>query len=121
MAVASPDGRPYPWGDVKPDELRANFGKRVDSPTPVGIYPAGAGKYGHHDLSGNVQEWSLDVDRDVKSTDKQLRDWRHPRILCGGSYWDDARAMAAAVYDWLRSGSRHDSNGFRVAAEPALR
>ncbi len=34
-------------------------------PSPVGSYPAGAGPFGHLDLSGNVFEW--------------CRDWYHPR------------------------------------------
>jgi calcineurin-like phosphoesterase family protein len=47
----------YPWGEAEPDLERANFDKLVGAPTPVGIYPAGAGQFGHMDLAGNVWEW----------------------------------------------------------------
>ncbi|WAS96394.1 SUMF1/EgtB/PvdO family nonheme iron enzyme [Nannocystis punicea] len=116
MAVASPDGRGYPWGDEpEPSDMRANFGGLV-APTPVGIYPAGNGKYGHSDLAGNVWEWSLDVDKD----DEQLRGRGPPRVLCGGCFWSGAEGMVAAagrVRYW--SSGRYGDVGFRVAAEPA--
>ena len=50
-AATSPDGE-YPWGNHAPTDELANFTTKafvpnVGQPTPVGIYPAGAGPYGH--------------------------------------------------------------------------
>lgn len=123
MAVASPDGRTYPWGDEpEPDNTRANFGERVNDPTPVGIYPAGNGKYGHADLAGNVWEWNLDVDRKVEFTEERLRGiLGNPRLLCGGADQSDEEHIAAAVRSSGRSVVRGGNVGFRVAAEPTSR
>jgi predicted phosphohydrolase/energy-coupling factor transporter ATP-binding protein EcfA2 len=119
MAAASPDGRRYPWKDGKePNTERANFGKRVDAPTPVGIYPAGDGEFGHSDLAGNVWEWSLDVARDAKPIEEQVLDVGYPRLVCGGSYWNGAEHVAAAVHYRVKSDRRDDYRGFRVAAVP---
>ncbi|MBK8263732.1 MAG: SUMF1/EgtB/PvdO family nonheme iron enzyme [Nannocystis sp.] len=118
IAAASPDGRRYPWGDQPdPDDTRANFGRHVNAPTPVGIYPAGKGKHGHADLAGNVWEWSLDVYKGI--TAKMLRVYGQPRIFCGGCYWDEAGGMAAAERFRFRSFFRHVHGGFRVVSEPA--
>jgi formylglycine-generating enzyme required for sulfatase activity len=71
-AARAGDGRRYPWGEQAPDQPgqqpRANFGT-VDccaaddadgslKTAPIGSFPAGAGPFGHHDLAGNVWEWT---------------------------------------------------------------
>ena len=59
-AAARPAEGDYPWGREEPTPDLANFGRNVGAPTPVGIYPAGAGRGGHLDLAGNVWEWCFD-------------------------------------------------------------
>ncbi len=54
QTVATPDGRTYPWGNEEPDPEQTNFGPNERSASPVGVYPAGNGAYGHSDLAGNV-------------------------------------------------------------------
>ena len=120
MAAASPDGRRYPWGYFPaPDALRANFGERVNAPTPVGLYPAGNGKFGHCDLAGNIFEWNLDLDNDVGFTTKEVQDHGRPRLIFGGAYWSPD--VAAADRRGLGPDHRRGGRGFRVAAEPASR
>lgn len=72
--------RTFPWGEAPPDETRLNacgpectaligairggWSRLYDRPdgwsgtAPVGSFPAGRGRWGHHDLSGNVWEWT---------------------------------------------------------------
>ena len=57
QAAKHPEGA-YPWGKDEPSKEHLNcaeFGP--GKTTPVGNYPKGNGKYGHHDLAGNVWEW----------------------------------------------------------------
>ena len=84
LAATTTEQRPYPWSDVKNDPLlidpdHAEYSYPGDdtchggvNPTqcnvsdvlPVGSKPEGAGKYGHMDLAGNVDEWMLDATQD---------------------------------------------------------
>ena len=53
--------RLYPWGQELLDETRANVGASDHTPfVDVGSHPAGAGRWGQHDLIGNSWEWILD-------------------------------------------------------------
>lgn len=123
MSVASPDGRRYPWrGDAEPDDTRANFGKDTKGkPTPVGVYPAGDGEFGHCDLAGNVWEWTIDVDMERRIIKKQIREWGYSRVLCGGSSWKPAGGVAVEARGKVWSNSRLGDIGFRVAVERASR
>lgn len=62
----------FPWGDTGSsglvDEANLNCEYDGDSAncytsdiTPVGNYPEGRGAFGHDDLLGNVEEWTLDT------------------------------------------------------------
>jgi len=47
---------PYPWGDDAPGRQHGNFEFTSWSPTPVGSSPAGASRWGVHELVGNGWE-----------------------------------------------------------------
>lgn len=61
---------PFPWGTDAPDATRAAYDCTGDGSVAqdcaitdvldVGSKPAGAGRWGHQDLAGNVWEWVLD-------------------------------------------------------------
>jgi formylglycine-generating enzyme required for sulfatase activity len=73
-AAGGNEQRVYPWGGTTIDKTYLNFGCQsgdsIADPgappctfkdyTPVGRHPAGKGKWGHHDLAGNVWERTWD-------------------------------------------------------------
>lgn len=61
-AARGDDGRKYPWGNAFPDPKKHGCfqGCQGGATAEVGSFPADAGPYGHHDLAGNVWEWSAD-------------------------------------------------------------
>ncbi len=74
-AARGDDDRPYPWGDCPPDAARACFGAARQGVPSIAsdpeARPLSAGPFGHHDLAGNVWEWTADG------------------VLCGG-FWGAA-------------------------------
>ncbi len=67
-AAGGGENRLFPWGPAAPDATRAAYFCLGDGQPsclaadllPVGSKPAGAGRYGHLDLAGNVGEWVFD-------------------------------------------------------------
>lgn len=117
FAARGADGREYPWGAEPPDERRANFGGKIGGTTPVDAYPAGATPEGVHDLAGNVWEWCRDwfgsypgeEQRDPTGADRGTS-----RVLRGGSFNRDPRALRG-VYRYVNlPGDRNGALGFRV-------
>lgn len=62
------ENRLYPWGSAGPNNTLASYGClyhgssscSFDDIAKVGALPAGAGRWGHQDLGGNMWEWVLD-------------------------------------------------------------
>jgi formylglycine-generating enzyme len=64
-AAGGSENRLYPWGSAPPTTSRAVYGCQFYPNgtcfvQPVGFVPAGNGRWGHADLSGNVDEWVFD-------------------------------------------------------------
>jgi ergothioneine biosynthesis protein EgtB len=59
-AYGTPEGKElsYPWGDELRDRWRGNFDFASWDATPVTAHPAGASRFGVHDLLGNGWEWT---------------------------------------------------------------
>ncbi|MBI1791859.1 MAG: SUMF1/EgtB/PvdO family nonheme iron enzyme [Acidobacteria bacterium] len=107
FAARGTEGRIYPWGPEQdePDEHRANFGRKVGQPTPVGMFPDGDTPEGVADMAGNVWEWTRsDIDKDTK-------------CVRGASFNVDARVLRAASRFGVGPVLWLDSFGFRCVRE----
>lgn len=64
-AARGDDQRTFAWGNTQPTPELACYGRKPGAKgattSPVGSHPAGAGPYGHLDLTGNVWEWTSDL------------------------------------------------------------
>jgi formylglycine-generating enzyme required for sulfatase activity len=64
-AARGDDDRSFAWGNQKPSATLACYGRKPGqkgaTTDVVGSHPAGAGPYGHLDLTGNVWEWTSDI------------------------------------------------------------
>ncbi len=96
----------YPWGDAFDPALANTKESNLGQTTPVHMYPGGQTKEGVWDMSGNVWEWTADVDTDG---------W--PWLKGGAWYWSSDRA-AAAARDYRGPNYGNDSIGFRCVVVP---
>jgi formylglycine-generating enzyme required for sulfatase activity len=103
-AARGREGRRYPWGGAAPDESRANHRELLQSPSPVGLFPAGATPEGICDLAGNVWEW-VATPYERYGPDKSPQDSRK-RVLRGGSWQSEAKFLRGSE---------------RITAEPVAR
>ncbi len=112
------ENRLYPWGSTTPDCTLVNFMScspiAVD---PVGDY-AGAGRWGHGDLAGNVWEWNFDwrapyptsCNNCVNTTEGSRR------VLRGGYFNTDATHLRAAYRSYANTPAIRDTGiGLRCA------
>jgi sulfatase modifying factor 1 len=127
-AAGGSDERTYPWGNTSPgsDASLAIYGCYYNGtgtcslPTniaPVGTVAAGAGRWGQHDLAGNVYEWNLDwyqgdqnpyvtpCSNCTNLTSNQTR------ILRGGSAQVQAFFLSAALREGRGPANRGASGG----------
>lgn len=109
--AAGPDGRAYPWGNEPLTPKRANFGKNVGHPRPVGSYPEGKSPLGLYDLVGNVAEWCRN---DLDSSPKHTHVWR------GGCFSMSEEHQGARARSPYNAEARVACIGFRCV-RPARR
>jgi formylglycine-generating enzyme required for sulfatase activity len=125
------DGRKtrWPWGDTfHPERLNSDTSVRswVGGPTPVGMYPHGASRYGAFDLSGNVWEWTSSLLRPYPYDPCDGReDPADPglRVLRGGSWRSTSPEFVSGTKrDAFALDPRLGGNvGFRCARDAAKR
>lgn len=110
-AAAGKERRRFPWGDEPLTAKRANFGKNVGHPQPVGSYPEGKNPLGIFDLAGNVAEWCLD---DLATEEGKRHVWR------GGCWVMGAEHQGSFARSPYEASARVPCIGFRCV-RPARR
>ncbi len=121
-AARGTDGRRYPWGNERPDALRATFGLPGDSgrPAVVGHTPGGVSPFGVHELAGNVWEWCLDAYASYAEIEGSIDPCHQgdlrggSRVVRGGSWVSRAWLLRSAFRYSYRPRDRNLSLGFRV-------
>jgi formylglycine-generating enzyme len=105
-AAGGEENRLFPWGSDPATAERANFGGAFGRSRNVGSHLAGAGRWGHLDLGGNLSEWAFDA-HDTTSAEEWYSEpcndcawvgnWL-VRVFKGGDFQSDE--------EWLRPASR---------------
>jgi formylglycine-generating enzyme required for sulfatase activity len=116
-AARGTDGRLYPWGDAF-DTAHCNTRESgISGTTPVGTYPTNASLCGAHDLAGNVWEWTSSLYRPypyVAADGREDPASGDPRVLRGGSWYDDPRGARAACRSGYDPDLLYGDVGIRV-------
>jgi hypothetical protein len=128
LACEGPQHQPYPYGDgFSRDEAACNIDKpyiwprpekvydvqtsadelaRLDQREPSGARPACVSPYGVHDLTGNVDEWVVNVSQSGQP---------HASGLKGG-YWGPVRTRCRPMTTAHAETFRYYQTGFRCCA-----
>lgn len=132
-AAGGDDERLYPWGPDAPDpEVHAVFDCAADgtsgcSPADlldVGSRSAGAGRFGHEDLAGNLWEWLLDYYSQTyyasvgTCSDCVDLGGTTPRVLRGGNFTDHLANLRATRRASKAPNAADPYVGFRCARSP---
>jgi formylglycine-generating enzyme required for sulfatase activity len=127
------ENRLYPWGQQTPDNTLAAFfctydgngGCAFEDIVVVGSVPAGAGRWGHEDLGGNMMEWTLDwydanwysaggaICNDCANLNVAPR-----RTARGGAFDLPGSQLRAAYREYDVPDNRNYYIGFRCARSP---
>ncbi|MBN2195331.1 MAG: SUMF1/EgtB/PvdO family nonheme iron enzyme [Polyangiaceae bacterium] len=126
-AAGGDENRLYPWGAAAPanDCILANWygcGQGQPGVRPVGSSPAGAGRWGHQDLAGNLAEWVFDYYGSdwysaILESGEAVCNVSAPRssgrTLRGGHFVGSAANLRVADRSTYAPASRYGNVGFR--------
>jgi ergothioneine biosynthesis protein EgtB len=103
--------RTYPWGELDPLPQHGNFDLGRWSPTPVGTHPAGASRWGVHELVGNGWELTdtpfapLPGFKPMESYPDYSRDFFDGKhfVLKGASWATDTTLLRPSFRNWYQA------------------
>lgn len=116
-AAQGDDNLMYPWGRAWQDNVAASkqTGGKI---FPVKSFPAGRSPYGVYDLSGNVWEWTNDVELDADGAPKTDEKGQTRRIIKGGSADEEPRTLSLSVRKAVPPTVTDPMLGFRYVVVP---
>ncbi len=112
----------YPWGDRDPQPGEAALDADSGWTVPVGAHPEGDGPWGHHQLIGNVWEWTSSVFGPYPHFEPDAyRDNSEPwfgtrKVLRGGSWATRARYVRSTFRNFFTPDRRDVIAGFRTCS-----
>ena len=107
-AARGPEGHTYPWGADWRDGICNTLKAGLGVTSPVGLFPGSRQRaLGLEDMAGNAWEWCASLYDPAKGEDG-------PRVLRGGSWFDDEDFARCAFRDGLNPNGRNVNFGFRV-------
>jgi len=124
--------RTYPWGPTVPgnNASLAVYGcyysgtgtcTGVTNIAPVGTAPAGNGRYGQADLTGNMLEWNLDYFQELSGSCNNcayFADGFERRVIRGGAFVGDASDLVSSNRLSNTPSLRRNGIGLRCARTP---
>jgi formylglycine-generating enzyme required for sulfatase activity len=132
-AAGGSENRLYPWGSQAPSNSLAVYDCGYDGSSgcaftdigSVGSLPAGASRWGHKDLAGNMWEWALDwYDGSwYAGAGNACNNCAHItnasfRVFRGGHFGDYGSEVRAARRNYYYPTYRLNAIGFRCARTP---
>lgn len=111
-AAAGLEGRIFPWGNVPPDQERANFGRccfirKGEVLEEVNAYSKGQTPDGIFNMSGNIAEWVLDW---YDSSYYKTSPYKNPKGPETGKYHVVRGGAWNSLPDYMRSRRRYGNN-----------
>ncbi|HEX2957397.1 MAG TPA: SUMF1/EgtB/PvdO family nonheme iron enzyme [Chitinispirillaceae bacterium] len=116
-AASAGTGSTWSWGETPPDNKKCTMSGTMH-PCAVGHFAAN--KWGLTDMTGNVWEWTSDYySKDAYAVSSEI-DPRGPdaglyRVIRGGGWYSDKKALRTANRHWFTPESAEVSVGFRCA------
>jgi formylglycine-generating enzyme required for sulfatase activity len=114
----------FPWGDLAPDLLYANFGNNLgQKPEEANENPDGASPIGALNMAGNMIEWVYDwYDPNyygISPQDNPLGPETGVEKILRGGYWDSSGRELTVTWRYgIGPGYKEDWIGFRCAYTP---
>ena len=115
--------RVQPWGDIGEADGRANLGRRLLGPAPLGSYPGGASPLGCEQMIGDVWEWTSSLFLPYPgfvafpyAEYSQVFFGDEYRVLRGGSFATHPSVARPTFRNWDYPIRRQIFAGFRCAS-----
>ncbi len=112
-AARGPEGWAFPWGEDWEDGRVAVRGVGPRCTWPVGFWPGSRGPFGHHDLVGNVWQWTED---EGEPGPGRRAGARRVAAVRGGSWASRPEQNRTDHWNAYARDGRHSHVGFRTVA-----
>ena len=113
----------FPWGDLPPDETKANlFENQHWSVTPIGSYASGKNVYGCEQMIGDVWEWTTSDYVPYPGFKSEFDEYNdkwfvNQKVLRGGSFATPQLHIRSTYRNFFHAHERWMVSGFRCAKD----